>query len=117
MPNENNEFTQIMKKPNGAKFHWADLHIHTPAWNDFKLPSGVNLNDEYIKKEFAKKYIEQSKSKNITILGITEHNDISLTGISIHYNDNLNCIIGGKGTGKSTIIMLTHNNRNSSLCF
>ena len=27
-----------------------------------------------------------------------------LSGISSHFNNNLNCIIGGKGTGKSTII-------------
>ncbi|MFQ5788173.1 MAG: hypothetical protein ACE5H1_09360, partial [Thermodesulfobacteriota bacterium] len=27
-----------------------------------------------------------------------------LDGINLHFNDNLNCVIGGKGTGKSTII-------------
>lgn len=27
-----------------------------------------------------------------------------LNGLEIHFNDNLNCIIGGKGTGKSTIL-------------
>ena len=27
-----------------------------------------------------------------------------LNGLEVHFNDNLNCIIGGKGTGKSTIL-------------
>ncbi|HRU01816.1 MAG TPA: hypothetical protein P5239_08950, partial [Victivallales bacterium] len=77
MANKNNELNQILKKPNGAKFYWADLHIHTPACHGFKMPSGANINDETWKKEFAREYIKKARGKNITILGITEHNDVS----------------------------------------
>lgn len=66
-----------MTKKNGANFYWADLHIHTPSWCHFKLPSGVNKEDESWKKAYAKKYIEKAQEKKITILGITEHNDVS----------------------------------------
>jgi len=72
-----NDLNEIMRKKNGANFYWADLHIHTPFWHDFKLPSGAKKNDENWKKEFARRYIEKAQEKNITILGITEHNDIS----------------------------------------
>lgn len=71
------EFAQILKKPNGARFYWADLHVHTPSWHDFKLPAGARTNDEDWKKNFAKKYIEKANSKRVTIIGITEHNDVS----------------------------------------
>jgi len=74
---KNDEFTQILKKPNGARFYWADLHIHTPAWHNFNLPSGVNTSDEKWKREFAVEYIKKAQEENITILGITEHNDVS----------------------------------------
>ncbi len=77
MTDKNSEFTQVLKKSNGARFYWADLHIHTPVWHGFRRPSGTNLADESSKKEFAKKYIQQAKEKDITILGITEHNDVS----------------------------------------
>jgi len=72
-----NDLNEIMKKKNGANFYWADLHIHTPSWYGFKLPSGVKMGDEGWMKEFSKKYIEKAQERNITILGITEHNDVS----------------------------------------
>jgi len=65
--------TEILEMNNGARFYGADFHIHTPKWHQFKLPSGVNRSN---KKEIAKLYIEEAKRKEITILGITEHNDV-----------------------------------------
>jgi energy-coupling factor transporter ATP-binding protein EcfA2 len=71
------DLIEILRKKNGANFYWADLHIHTPFWDGFKLPSGVKKDDENWKKQFAKKYIEKAQERDITILGITEHNDVS----------------------------------------
>ena len=68
------KFEEILTKHNGAKFHWADIHIHTPEWKDFSLPSGFNKNK---KDEIARLYIEKAKKEKISILGITEHNDVS----------------------------------------
>lgn len=70
-------FTDILKKPNGARFLWADLHMHTPKWKGFKLPAGANTGDEDWKKEFAKEYVERAVAEGLSILGITEHNDVS----------------------------------------
>ncbi|MEK6591366.1 MAG: TrlF family AAA-like ATPase [Nitrospinota bacterium] len=67
------KFTEILEMHNGAKFYWADLHIHTPKWHRFSLPSGVNKND---KDKIARFYIEKAKKEGIEILGITEHNDV-----------------------------------------
>lgn len=72
-----NEFTHIIEKPNGAKFYWADLHIHTPKWHGFKLPKGINLTDENSKRKFAKEYIKRAQETCINLIGITEHNDAS----------------------------------------
>src|SRR3989338_8358645 len=67
------KFIDILKMHNGAKYCWADLHIHTPKWHRFSLPSGVNKND---KDKIAKLYIEKTRKEGIKILGITEHNDV-----------------------------------------
>jgi len=78
MPLENEyNLNEITKRKNGANFYWADLHVHTPFWHGFELPSGSKKDDENWKKEFAKKYIEKAHERDVTILGITEHNDIS----------------------------------------
>ena len=64
---------EILSMPNGAKFYWADLHIHTPKWHDFSLPAGISRDK---KAEVAKLYIEKTKKEGIHILAITEHNDV-----------------------------------------
>jgi len=69
----NEKFKQILSMHNGAKFYWADLHIHTPKWKSFSLPPDVDSND---KDEIAKLYIEKARREEIKILGITEHNDV-----------------------------------------
>jgi predicted metal-dependent phosphoesterase TrpH/energy-coupling factor transporter ATP-binding protein EcfA2 len=66
-------FEEILKTHNGAKFHWADLHIHTPAWKGFSLPSEASRSNQ---DEIARLYIEKAIKENIDILGITEHNDV-----------------------------------------
>lgn len=67
------KLNDILKMHNGAKFYWADLHIHTPKWQGFSLPPGMNKND---KDHIAKLYIEKAKKEDIKILAITEHNDV-----------------------------------------
>ncbi len=67
------KFVEILKKHNGAIFYCADLHIHTPKWHRFSLPSGVSKND---KDKIARLYIEKAEKEGIKILGITEHNDV-----------------------------------------
>ena len=59
-----NDLNEIMRKKNGANFYWADLHIHTPFWHGFRLPSRVKKDDESWKREFAKKYIEKAIDRN-----------------------------------------------------
>lgn len=66
------KFNEILKIHNGAKFYWADLHIHTPKWHGFSLPSGMSRDDNRI----AKLYIEEAIKRGVKILGITEHNDV-----------------------------------------
>ncbi|HLE87179.1 MAG TPA: hypothetical protein VI727_05915 [Candidatus Brocadiaceae bacterium] len=67
------KLNEILKMHNGAKFYRADLHIHTPKWQGFSLPPGMNKND---KDHIAKLYIEKAKKEDIKILAITEHNDV-----------------------------------------
>lgn len=71
------DWKDIIKKPNGAHFCWADLHIHTPAGPGFHLPQDCNISTEADRKQFAKKYIDKAIERDIYLLGITEHNDVS----------------------------------------
>ena len=36
----------ILAKPNGANFHLADLHIHTPEDKPFQCPKGFDPSHE-----------------------------------------------------------------------
>ena len=67
------KINEILTVHNGAKFYWADLHVHTPKWQGFSLPSKISRDN---KKEIAKLYIEKAKKEDIKILAITEHNDV-----------------------------------------
>lgn len=67
------KYVEILTMHNGAKFYWADLHIHTPKWHDFSLPAGIS-RDEKVK--IAQLYIDKAKKEGIQILAITEHNDV-----------------------------------------
>lgn len=53
--------------------------------------SRINHAEEYKPESFSK------------IIGMKVEGGY-LNGLEVHFNDNLNCIIGGKGTGKSTIL-------------
>lgn len=53
--------------------------------------SRIRHPDEFIQKSFSK-------------IISAEWSGGFLDGLKVHFNDNLNCLIGGKGTGKSTVL-------------
>jgi hypothetical protein len=69
-------FTAVFAKPNGANFHLADLHIHTPEDKQFQCPKDLDPSTNKGENQIAQGYIQAAKNKNVTILAITEHNDV-----------------------------------------
>jgi len=68
---------EIFKKPNGANFHLADLHIHTPA--DRSKNYDMVGEQKYLKngdwcRQYTKRIIEEAYKKKIAVMGITDHN-------------------------------------------
>jgi energy-coupling factor transporter ATP-binding protein EcfA2 len=68
---------QTINRPNGAYFCWGDLHVHTPAGQGFSLTGKLSSSNEEERAKVAKAYIDQAISREICLLGITEHNDVS----------------------------------------
>ncbi|MEW6375160.1 MAG: hypothetical protein AB1502_05135 [Thermodesulfobacteriota bacterium] len=66
----------ILAKPNGANFHLADLHIHNPEDKQFFHREDVDPSTSQGQNQIAHGYIHAAKNKNLTILAITEHNDV-----------------------------------------
>lgn len=78
----------------GEKFTYiklSDYSIDALKTSFLDYESRIRHPDEIIKKEFSK-------------LVAAKWEGGFLDGFKINFNDNLNCLIGGKGTGKSTII-------------
>lgn len=71
------DWQKILEKTHGAHFYWADLHVHTPVGPGFHLPTGWGVNDAAAIKQVAKRYIDEALRRDIRLLGITEHNDVS----------------------------------------
>jgi hypothetical protein len=69
-------FADILAKPNGANFHLADLHIHTPEDKQFRCPKDVDPSTSKGQNQIAQGFIQAAINKNVTILAITEHNDV-----------------------------------------
>jgi PHP family Zn ribbon phosphoesterase len=68
---------EILKKPNGANFHLADLHTHTPAdisKNYAMAGEQKQLHDENWCKQYTRRIIEEAYKKRIEVMGITDHN-------------------------------------------
>ncbi len=68
---------EILKKSNGANFHLADLHIHTPAdksKNYDMAGEKKQLNDEDWCRQYTRKIIEVAYKKKIEVVAITDHN-------------------------------------------
>lgn len=66
---------EILKKKNGANFYKVDLHLHTPA--DFQFQRVENVNSNEKRKAFVKKYLNIVLQKELGIIAITDHNNIS----------------------------------------
>lgn len=56
----------------GSEWRKWDLHAHTPL--DSNWYNRPQLNTAQEKKDFAKKYIEFAKAKNLALIAITDHN-------------------------------------------
>jgi len=68
---------EILKKPNGANFHLADLHIHTPADKSKNYDMAGEqkfLGNENWCKQYTRRIIEEAYKKNTAVIGITDHN-------------------------------------------
>jgi len=68
---------EVLKKPNGANFHLADLHTHTPAdisKNYAMAGEQKQLHDENWCKQYTRRIIEEAYKKRIEVMGITDHN-------------------------------------------
>ena len=65
----------ILNKPNGANFLKADIHLHTPFDSRFVERSDFE-NDEK-KKAFIRLYLDKVIEKDLRLIAITEHNDVS----------------------------------------
>lgn len=70
---------EILKKPNGANFHLADLHVHTPAdrsKNYDMAGEKKQLDDEDWCRQYTRRIIEEAYKKKIAVMGITDHNSV-----------------------------------------
>ena len=74
---QDGELTKIRRAARGAEFVRADLQIHTPIDQGFRLPNTWNTETEDEKKRIAAGYISAAQKAGVGILGITEHNDLT----------------------------------------
>jgi len=68
---------EIIERPNGANFYKADIHLHTPFDKNFKDRNNWFNGDDRAKKDFVRLYLDKVIEKELQIIAITEHNDIS----------------------------------------
>jgi hypothetical protein len=56
-------FADILASPNGANFHLADLHIHTPADKQSQCPKNVDPSTSKGQNEIAQGCIQAAKKE------------------------------------------------------
>lgn len=100
----------ILNKPNGANFLKADIHLHTPFDSRFVERSDFE-NDEK-KKAFIRLYLDKVIEKDLRLIAITEHNDVSWIPYfqEVNKEDKYNKIIifpGVEIASKEAIHLLT----------
>ena len=84
---------EILKKPNGANFHLADLHIHTPADTSKNYDMGgekKQLQDEDWCRQYTRRIIEEAYKKKIAVMGITDHNSVDWINYFNEEVENIN---------------------------
>jgi len=94
---------KILKKPNGANFHLADLHIHTPAdksKNYKMLGEKKQLNNENWCRQYTRRIIEEAYKKKISVMGITDHNSVDWID---YFNEEVENINSPKGQSRVVI--------------
>ena len=67
MTTSNHTLNNVLNLPNGAQLLKADLHIHTPASNDFE---GDRENTT------AQDIVETAIEKGLDVIAITDHNTV-----------------------------------------
>lgn len=68
------------------------------------VPTVEGLRQAFLDPESRIRHEEEFKPESFSKIIAMKVEGGYLNGLEIHFNDNLNCIIGGKGTGKSTIL-------------
>ena len=94
---------EILKKHNGANFHLADLHVHTPAdKSKYYDMAGEQkqLDDENWCRHYTKKIIKAAYEQEIEIIGITDHNSADWID---YFNDEVKNI--SVPEGQSSIVL------------
>jgi predicted metal-dependent phosphoesterase TrpH len=94
---------EILKKPNGANFHLADLHIHTPADKSKNYDMGgekKQLHDEDWCRQYTRRIIEEAYKKKIAVMGITDHNSVDWID---YFNEEVENINPPKGQSRMVI--------------
>lgn len=66
----------VLDLPNGAEFRLADFHMHTPIDKRFSCPAGTVTDTPGGRDKFATAYAEAAKNASLSIIAITEHNDV-----------------------------------------
>ena len=94
---------EILKKHNGANFHLADLHIHTPAdksKNYDMAGEKKQLYDDDWCRQYTRRIIEESYKKKIAVMGITDHNSVDWID---YFNEEVENINPPKGQSRMVI--------------
>ena len=94
---------EILKKPNGANFHLADLHIHTPADKSKKydmVGEQKHLDDEDWRRNYTKRIIEEAYKNELEVIGITDHNSVDWID---YFNEEIESINPPKGQSRIVV--------------
>ena len=67
-------------------------------------PTIEGLKQAFLDTESRLRHYDEHQKYHYSRLRAARWEGGFLDGLTIHFNDNMNCLIGGKGTGKSTVI-------------
>jgi len=66
----------VLEMSNGANFHLADLHVHSPADARYSLSSDCDVSTNAGKKKFAERFVTTAMERGLSVVGITDHNSV-----------------------------------------
>lgn len=67
--------TELAQEASGARFRLADLQLHTPVDRNFR--PGRHVDTPKQRADFAERYVAAALKRNLEVVAITEHNDVS----------------------------------------